>query len=606
MIYTCKHCGASFTTQEMNDAFVNEKKFLQCKYCGNATEITDMKGSHVYSGYEHLAESDFSNAETRFIYAIEDSERKGIQPASAAYLGAALARFHVQTVFSDEKKTDFPSIVCHECNENYFADDNFFIDAQMVNNIDDNEREQMRKYEEIIDGIKDHYDKLKQEGSTYDIFIAYDEERTDPDEAIKMYERYSTVSNWFNRKYYKVFCLDMERDMNIAYEAEILYAINHSRSMLVLNDNNINSRLRSIYSRFFNRNYNITGDSPILFARYYGKSPVTLPNGQHSKHVVDIDKKREITVQFARWLNKPVGLEPVTNEDLVDPPPIDPHKPLLDGDIEFPKPVLPQYLDKEKGIVTFGEYPQKRVTDEKVINHFRDMISYDENTCKVLYKNRKGMVVAWYRDDYVDEKKYRCVYYDVMRKAFSLSKNSADGEQRINKFEECGVLYCFEFQPIQWDVEKRNNGVSVLISRYGLDSIEFNNKEYSSDWFDSTLNNWLNNEFMTTAFREEQIDMLIRMNEFDECRVFIPDKEKDINYCLSYKGKKNVTDYYKCVGGAVDVGSGGIRSFWVTDRTDESFSNDEAMVMNPNLGGYGNQYVDCTHVAVVPKVVLVF
>ena len=57
-------------------------------------------------------------------------------------------------------------------------------------------------------------------------------------------------------------------------------------------------------------------------------------------------------------------------------------------------------------------------------------------------------------------------------------------------------------QPIEWDVLKREGNKALLISKNVLTARRFDEK--SNVWADSEIRRWLNNEFLNTAFKEEE------------------------------------------------------------------------------------------------------
>ena len=60
--------------------------------------------------------------------------------------------------------------------------------------------------------------------------------------------------------------------------------------------------------------------------------------------------------------------------------------------------------------------------------------------------------------------------------------------------------------PIEWivlDYDELNHR-SFLLSRYGLDNVQFNTKQVSITWEKCTLRSWLNNDFLNHAFSEKE------------------------------------------------------------------------------------------------------
>lgn len=59
-------------------------------------------------------------------------------------------------------------------------------------------------------------------------------------------------------------------------------------------------------------------------------------------------------------------------------------------------------------------------------------------------------------------------------------------------------------EPIEWQVLAVEEGKVLLISRYSLDSRQFNSEWTACTWADSSLRTWLNETFLQTAFTAEE------------------------------------------------------------------------------------------------------
>ena len=59
-------------------------------------------------------------------------------------------------------------------------------------------------------------------------------------------------------------------------------------------------------------------------------------------------------------------------------------------------------------------------------------------------------------------------------------------------------------EPIEWIVLDVQEGKSLLLSRYALDSQLFNEENIDVTWKDCTLRKWLNNTFLASAFSAEE------------------------------------------------------------------------------------------------------
>lgn len=59
-------------------------------------------------------------------------------------------------------------------------------------------------------------------------------------------------------------------------------------------------------------------------------------------------------------------------------------------------------------------------------------------------------------------------------------------------------------EPIEWIVLDTKDNQVWLLSRYGLDAKPFGTGVFASDWEDSSLREWLNNDFYNQAFSDEE------------------------------------------------------------------------------------------------------
>lgn len=613
MIYTCSSCGASFSPKQLNVAIENKLSIITCNYCNTVTNLIDVRStSHVAKGYDFLADAKFFDAQNRFNDAINSAFRNGFASSPDAYIGSALAEFQVQTIFDDENRMDPPRLICHRYNDSYFADSSGYISAINAIPNDENflaERKRIEQFANIIDGIKVHYDLLKSKGEKYGLFVAYEDEPSDIF-SDKGYDNANVVGNWFPRNIYNVYLptppdiFDDEEDggmeeKKIKYEAEILYAIDHTKCMTVITDDSIDSRLRSIYSRYYARN-NADG---LAFIRYAGHGIITLPNGEIAKNVFTIDDKSQVQNFVARRNGRLAEgkiidagskeSEKETRENVV----------IATDNSEYENSTSTFLPVREGDSVVFGVYPQREDKCSGVVDYFDSFIKpthADNAGWNVMFTNRRGRAFTWYRDDVYNGKKYRAVFYSLLRKNFSLQNTNVDGAQRINRYEHTEKIYCFEFQPIRWSIVRENRDWATLIAQVGLDSREFNDRALLSDWDSATLYDWLNGEFLETAFNEEQSGWLCGKADYDEsARVFIPDRKEDSAFFMSDRSVMGITDYFKCIGGGL-APDGGLKSFWITDSDNDI--EDEAKVIDPGLRCIATQYVDCTSVAVVPKI----
>ena len=63
-------------------------------------------------------------------------------------------------------------------------------------------------------------------------------------------------------------------------------------------------------------------------------------------------------------------------------------------------------------------------------------------------------------------------------------------------------------EPLEWVVVKKEEGRVLLSTRYAIDAKPFNTNDGAYSWESCSLRTWLNNEFYSTAFNEQQQSMI--------------------------------------------------------------------------------------------------
>ena len=65
-------------------------------------------------------------------------------------------------------------------------------------------------------------------------------------------------------------------------------------------------------------------------------------------------------------------------------------------------------------------------------------------------------------------------------------------------------------EDIEWIVLKEQDGKLLLLSRYGLDAVPYNDRNTDVTWENRSLRSWMNNDFLAAAFSpEEQAAILV-------------------------------------------------------------------------------------------------
>ncbi|MBR4777508.1 MAG: hypothetical protein IK007_07855 [Lachnospiraceae bacterium] len=104
-------------------------------------------------------------------------------------------------------------------------------------------------------------------------------------------------------------------------------------------------------------------------------------------------------------------------------------------------------------------------------------------------------------------------------------------------------------EPIEWivlNVDKKENK-AFLLSRYGLDAKDYNDKDTDVSWYNCSLRTWLNKDFYNNAFSDEE-KKLILSTELENDK---GNSTKDNVFLLSsydvVYGYANKSEYYDCI-----------------------------------------------------------
>lgn len=606
MIYTCEGCGQYLDVARINEALKNGGGVITCSYCGALNHIrADYKHS-LDEGFAFLASGDFFHAKERFSLITEDKKNeRGF--AIEAHLGYALAHFGVQTVYKsdDPNREGYPTLTCYRCNPDFIVDNGDFIAArESIEDLRLSDREKMAKrlnwYADEVDSIKEEYDRIAAEKAKlskkfrYGCLIAY-EDQTAGNAIAEGFRFAVKVGNSLNGVG-NIFIPDREEvqynNDPHKYEADILYAIHHCNCMVVIADNNIDARLARMYSVFLQHQGDDQGR--LVFIRYLDKNAITLPNGKLAEHVFDFDDPQPYRRYIAALNN--VDLAEHSVEPKKPGRPVEPEEP----DKPIKTPDIFKHIDGN--MYAFGSYPQKQVTDKDVIKYFESFQrpkKGDANGWTVMLVGSNGKPYCWYRDETVGGEKYRAVYFVNYREVYSVGASGLLPEAQANSKYSAYTVYCFKFSPIEWVKVEGKGGIFGLAAAQALDSREFNDVALDGEWDTSTLRDWLNTDFLETAFGEKERELLMRNAQNDtigDDLVYLLDRNDLKEYCGSGRSVCG-SDYMRCTGGLCL--NRAIKSFWVNGRG----RADEAPVVSPtNPGSISLQRADNSTVGVVPKI----
>ncbi|MBE7080300.1 MAG: hypothetical protein E7371_03575 [Clostridiales bacterium] len=624
MIYSCQHCGAWFTSEEINKASKNCDAVISCSFCGSNNEFLNPNASRLTRGYSALEEGRFADAINIFTMEIEESEKKRKTPSPDAFLGLALARFGVRVIYdsTDAKRMGDPLVSCWDCNDNYFADDDNFIralksfdqyssssdfsdstsDRQQIQTSDSlREKRKLTKIQDHIDTIKDYYLEIKnskKKGFQYGAFIAFE----DNDGNGAQWETVATKMKNALPKLPVFMPPDKSMcDSDLQYEARLLYALHNSRTMLVLIGDNPSTRLRDMYTWYYNKGHEINqlasskGEN-LGFVLHNINIPIRV-NNKTVDNVFDTRTSEKYSKFVARWNGIITeGIQPKEKEKEPEVAMVTPTAPTSQTEDLY------KILDEHH--LAFGHYPQTIEKSFAVTNHFQQYEKpdkMDSHGWKVLFRTHEGIPYTWYRDEEVNGEKYRAVYFIKFREKCSVRESKEKNVLQRDHGYVLRKIYCFKFNPIIWDVEKihPNTSMAVLVSDRGIDCQEYNNLQMDNDWDSCSIHSWLNHEFYDNAFEGQEKKIVCTYESASDDRVFLMDKEEDRMF-VDRHNYISGSDYYKCIGG---MGDGCIEDCWVTDKS--LSHNGEASVMHHTTKySLDRVMVDNTSVAVLPKIVI--
>ncbi len=180
--------------------------------------------------------------------------------------------------------------------------------------------------------------------------------------------------------------------------------------------------------------------------------------------------------------------------------------------------------------IEFGSYPQTKVTDEALLSQLdeieKEWISYGYYSGTGTYGDGKMAPDDYmkYCDITLNGEKYRAVFFDKYRSEYihysvTATVGSSNMHQSRNGYL-INTVYYFKYEPLQWRVLDPKTG--MILCESIIDSQAYNNymltndqntnirygdpdKTYfASNWENSSLRAWLNNDFLNTAFSKAQ------------------------------------------------------------------------------------------------------
>ena len=272
--------------------------------------------------------------------------------------------------------------------------------------------------------------------------------------------------------------------------------------------------------------------------------------------------------------------------------------------------------------ITFGSYPYFRVYDKTTLSELNSLAvewnSYGYYSGDGTDDSMKSSDFMRYCDVKYGDNKYRGVVFDAYRPSSTGGKTSTydsyDASYQAKSGYIYGNVYWFEYKPLRWRILDINTGL-VMCSTI-IDSQPFNNycvtngkdshgdqawwgnsaqTYYASDYANSSIRKWLNEDFYITAFSDDQQSNIktTKLNNYGyytlidkagyedydststDDRVFLPSYNDVLNdnygFSTSYRSdtarQAEGSDYAKCQGlypwGQTSIGPDSCYFWWL-------------------------------------------
>lgn len=179
-----------------------------------------------------------------------------------------------------------------------------------------------------------------------------------------------------------------------------------------------------------------------------------------------------------------------------------------------------QYLDAQK-LYEEGKY-------DEAIQAFESLGTYKDS--KEMIESVKQTVIE---NKYIQAENYfESQNYLEAMKLYTELGDYKDCKQKIEQIQnrlatDNAVYYgTYKNEPIAWRVLKTEDDRMLLISQEAICELPYNNEIKDVSWQESSLCNWLNNEFIG-SFSEKQLAGILTTNiDGDDCKVYLLSQEE--------------------------------------------------------------------------------
>lgn len=124
---------------------------------------------------------------------------------------------------------------------------------------------------------------------------------------------------------------------------------------------------------------------------------------------------------------------------------------------------------------------------------------------------------------------------------FDEGAGGCTGPVRIGDTVSFGTYVQNEAAPraIQWEVLDLQNGKVLLLSKYALEAMSFNSSDGVISWKNCSLRDWLNDDFLYTAFSSQERNAIVETETERDCqdRVFLLSYTEVSDYLSSERSR---------------------------------------------------------------------
>lgn len=140
-------------------------------------------------------------------------------------------------------------------------------------------------------------------------------------------------------------------------------------------------------------------------------------------------------------------------------------------------------------------------------------------------------------------------------------------------------------EDIEWLVLKKEEKKALIISKYAIDSKQYNTTYTFAKWDNCSLRKWLNNSFLNSAFSKEEM-ALIQPDNITKDQIFLLSASEAKTYFNNNNVRQCIpTDYATAKG--IFIGDNGYCCWWLRSRDNVQHYEYNADIVNA-LGNYGD------------------